>query len=236
MTDSFLLKTSYFALAFSFAVYYLAVCLQKRCRIAALKPLLNPLLITVVTTIAFLLATHTSYETFEAGASHLSYLLTPTTVCLAVPLYEKIGYLKKMPAAIGLGILSGVLASALSILGMSLLFGLTGQQYATLLPKSVTMAIGLDLSDELGGISAITAAAITITGLFGNLAASSIFKIFRITHPVAKGLACGTASHAMGTARAAELGQTEEAMSGLAIAVAGLMTVLAATLFSYIPV
>ncbi|MCI8332814.1 MAG: LrgB family protein [Clostridiales bacterium] len=236
MIDSFLQQTSYFALAFSFAVYYAALSLQKRCRVAALKPLLNPLLITVLLTIALLLATNTSYETFQAGASHLSYLLTPTTVCLAVPLYEKIGYLKKMPVAILVGILSGVLASALSILGMSLLFGLTSQQYITLLPKSVTMAIGMDLSSELGGLSSITVAAITVTGLFGNLVASYVFKLFRITHPVAKGLACGTASHAMGTARAAELGKTEEAMSGLAIAVAGLMTVLAATLFSYIPV
>ena len=92
MIDSFLQQTGYFALAFSFVIYYFALCLQKRCRVPALRPLLNPLLITVVLTIVFLLATRTSYETFQAGASHLSYLLTPTTGCLAVPLYEKIGY------------------------------------------------------------------------------------------------------------------------------------------------
>lgn len=236
MIDSFFQQTGYFALALSFAVYFFAAELQKRCPVGGLRPLLNPLLLSVAFTIGFLYLTGTSYETYNAGASFLTYLLTPTTVCLAVPLYEKISYLKKMPAAILFGILSGVIASALSILGMSLLFGLTHKQYVTLLPKSVTTAIGMELSAELGGVPSITVAAITITGLFGNLIATYVFKLFKITHPVAKGLACGTASHAMGTARAAELGETEEAMGGLSIAVAGLMTVGAAALFSALPV
>ncbi len=130
------------------------------------------------------------------------------------------------------GILSGVLTSLVSILECAFLFGFTHEQYVTLLPKSITTAIGMGVSEELGGISTITVAVIIITGILGNVIAESVCRIFRIEEPIAKGLALGTASHAIGTAKAMELGEVEGAMSSLAIAVAGLMTVVGASLFA----
>ena len=236
MIDSFLQNTGYFAVAFSFIVYLLIADLQRRCPRKQLRALINPLLLTVAVTIPVLLAAGVSYETFNEGAKYLSWLLTPTTVCLAIPLYERFSYLKQQPKAIMLGILSGVIASAVSILGMAILFGISQAEFITLLPKSVTTAIGIDLSAELGGYQAITVASIIITGLLGNVSASFVFRLFRITDPIAQGIACGTAAHAMGTSRASELGRTQEAMSSLAMGVAGIMTVVCATLFSVIPV
>ena len=140
--------------------------------------------------------------------------------------------LKKNVVAILLGIFSGVLTSGLSIAGMSALFHLSHTDYVTLLPKSVTTAIGMSLSTELGGVAAITVTAIVVTGIFGNCLAVFLCRLFRITDPVAKGLAIGTASHALGTSKALEIGEVEGAMSGLSIAVAGLMTVVVAPLFA----
>ena len=120
----------------------------------------------------------------------------------------------------------------MSVLGLSILFGLTHEQYVTLLPKSITTAIGMGISEELGGIVTITVASIIITGILGNVMAEFVCKIFKIEHPIAKGLALGTASHAIGTAKAMEMGQVEGAMSSLAIAVAGLLTVVGASVFA----
>ena len=155
-------------------------------------------------------------------------------VCLygGAPIGRQIDALKKHPAAILLGIFAGVLACCGTIWLMSRLFGLSRGVYATLLPKSITTAIGMDLSDQLGGSANVTVACIIFTGLFGNLAASSFLKLCRITDPIAVGLAIGTSSHALGTSRAHELGRTQEAMSSLSIAVAGLMTVAAASVFA----
>ena len=131
-----------------------------------------------------------------------------------------------------LGILSGVLTSLCSILALALLFGLNKAEYVTLLPKSVTTAIGMGISEELGGYVSITATVIIITGILGNVIADGLFKIFHITEPIAKGIALGTASHAIGTAKAIELGETESAMSSLSIVVAGILTVVGASVFA----
>lgn len=162
----------------------------------------------------------------------MSYLLTPATVCLAVPLYQQLNLLKKNLKAVAAGILSGVLTSILSVLGLSYLFGLSHDMYVTLLPKSITTAIGMGVSEELGGIVTITVAVIIITGVLGNMIADVVYRVFRIKEPVAKGLALGTASHAIGTAKAMEMGPVEGAMSSLAIAVAGLLTVIFASVFA----
>ena len=162
----------------------------------------------------------------------MSYLLTPATVCLAVPLYQQLNLLKKNLKAVAAGILSGVLTSILSVLGLSYLFGLSHDMYVTLLPKSITTAIGMGVSEELGGIVTITVAVIIITGVLGNIIADVVYRVFRIKEPVAKGLALGTASHAIGTAKAMEMGPVEGAMSSLAIAVAGLLTVIFASVFA----
>ena len=133
---------------------------------------------------------------------------------------------------LAVGILSGVLASLVSVLALAKLFDLNHQQYVTLLPKSITTAIGMGVSEELGGLVTITVAVIVITGILGNVIAEFICKIFKIHEPIAKGLALGTASHAIGTAKAMEMGQIEGAMSSLAIAVAGLLTVIGASVFA----
>ena len=179
-----------------------------------------------------LLVLKVDYAQYQEGAKYISYLLTPATVCLAVPLYRQMSLLKKNLKAVAAGILSGVLASLCSVYLLARLFCLTHEQYVTLLPKSITTAIGMGISEELGGMVTITVAVIIITGILGNVIADFVYRIFRIEEPVAKGLALGTASHAIGTAKAMELGQVEGAMSSLAIAVAGLLTVIGASFFA----
>ena len=208
--------------------YFLAVRINRRWK----SPLTNPLLLAVACVIAVLVLCRVDYTVFRDSASPLSYLLTPATVSLAIPLYRQLEQLRRHARAIVLGVLSGVLTSGLSILAMSALFGLSHAHYVTLLPKSVTTAIGMSLSSELGGAAAITVTAIVVTGILGNCMAVFLCRLFRITEPVARGIAIGTASHALGTSKAIELGEVEGAMSGLSIAMAGLMTVVAAQVFA----
>ena len=140
--------------------------------------------------------------------------------------------LKKNWKAIFVGAFCGVLASLSSILLLSMLFGLTQEQYISMLPKSITTAIGIALSGELGGIPTLTVAAIMVTGIFGNICARSLCRLFRLKEPAAVGLAIGAAAHAIGTVRAREIGEEEGAISSLAIVVCGLFTVLAASIFA----
>ena len=172
------------------------------------------------------------YASYQAGGKYLSYLLTPATVCLAVPLYQQLELLKKNWRAVFLSIFSGVISSLASVLLLSKLFGFTHQQYVTLLPKSITTAIGIGVSEKLDGIVTVTVILIIITGILGNVIAETVFKIFGIKEPIARGLALGTASHAIGTAKAMELGQIEGAMSSLSIVVSGILTVIAASFFA----
>lgn len=196
------------------------------------KSFLNPLLISIIIVILILLAFHVDYDKFNEGAKYLSYLLTPATVCLAIPLYEQIALLKSNWKGIVAGISAGVLTSMVCVLGMSMLFRLSHEEYVTLLPKSITTAIGMGISEEMGGIVTITVAVIIVTGVLGNVIAELVCKLFRITDPIAKGIGIGTASHAVGTSKALEMGEIEGAMSSLSVAVAGLMTVVAASIFA----
>ena len=207
--------------------YFLAVRINRRWK----SPLTNPLLLAAACVIAVLVLCRVDYTVFRDSAGPLSYLLTPATVSLAIPLYRQLEQLRRHARAIVLGVLSGVLTSGLSILAMSALFGLSHAHYVTLLPKSVTTAIGMSLSSELGGAAAITVTAIVVTGILGNCMAVFLCRLFRITEPVARGIAIGTASHALGTSKAIELGEVEGAMSGLSIAVSGILTVFAAAVF-----
>ena len=218
----------FFGLLLSLAAFELGLFLKKKFK----SGIFNPLLISIIVVIAVLVCGNISYEKYAAGANILSYLLTPVTVCLAVPLYEQLQVLKKNWKAVILGILSGTVASVLSVLGLAILFRLDHEAYVSLLPKSITTAIGV--SDELGGIVPLTVIIIILTGVLGNIIAELVFKIFKIREPIAKGVACGTASHAIGTAKAMELGEVEGAMSSLSIVVAGVMTVPFAVLFSFI--
>ena len=216
MTDSI-----FFGAVISVVGYLIGIFLRKKISV------LNPLLVSIIFVIAVIKIFHIDYETYNSGAKYISYLLT-----LAIPLYRQISVLKEHAKEVFIGILAGVLASMGSILLMSYLFGLTHEQYVTLLPKSITTAIGMGVSEELGGIQTITVAVIIITGVLGNIIAEAVLKIFRIKEPVAKGLAIGTASHAIGTTKALEIGEIEGAMSSLSVAVAGLMTVISASIFA----
>ena len=153
-------------------------------------------------------------------------------VCLAIPLYEQRDLLKKNYKAVLFGLFSGVLTSLCTVFVLSLMMGLSHEEYVTLLPKSITTAIGMGVSEELGGYVVITVAVIIVTGVIGNIFGELICKIFRITEPISKGLAFGSAAHAIGTAKAIEIGEVEGAMSGLAIAVSGIITVLLASVFA----
>lgn len=226
--NSFLETSVFFGVTISLLTYGAGALLYRRFKIA----LFNPLLISILLTILLLTIFHIDYSFYYEGARYLSYLLTPATVCLAIPLYEKLQLLKDNWKAIMAGILSGVLTSLCSILAMAVLFGLNHEEYATLLPKSVTTAIGIGISEELDVYVSLTAAVIIVTGILGNMFAPAVCRLFRIQEPIAKGVAIGTASHAIGTAKAMEMGETEGAMSGLSIAVAGLLTVLGASVFA----
>lgn len=224
----FLEQSAFFGVALSLAAYGLGRLIQRKWKLA----IFNPLLISIIITIAVLLTAHISYETYYNSAKYLSYLLTPATVCLALPLYEKLTLLKDNWRAILAGILSGIFTTLCSVLAMSRIFGLSHAEYVTLLPKSITSAIGMGVSEELGGYVTLTVAVIIITGILGNMSAPFLCRVFRITEPVAKGVAVGSSSHAIGTTRAIEMGQIEGAMSSLSIAVSGLLTVVIAPVFA----
>lgn len=193
---------------------------------------LNPLLISIILTILFVLVFRVDYDSFNASARYLSYLLTPATVSLAIPLYLEIDRLKKNWKAIIISIFAGTLTSLAVIILMGLIFRFSHSEIVTFLPKSITTAIGMSVSEELGGIVSITVAAIIVTGIFGAVIADTVFKLFHITDPVAQGLAIGTSAHAIGTSRAMEIGPVQGAMSSLAIVTAGIITVILAPLLA----
>ena len=221
---NFIENSLFFGAALSLAGYEVGLLLKKKFKMA----LFNPLLIAILCVMGMLQLMQVDYKTYNAGGQYISYLLTPATVCLAVPLYRQLTLLRKNL----IGIVSGVLASMVSVLIFAKLFGLSHSEYVTLLPKSITTAIGMGVSEELGGLVTITVAVIIITGVLGNVIAEAVLKVAKIEEPIAKGLALGTSAHAIGTSKAMELGPVEGAMSSLAIAVAGLLTVIAASVFA----
>lgn len=224
-----LFQNSLFAgVTLSLVSYMIGVFLKKKFKIG----FLNPLLIAIILSCMTLVIGKVDYEVYNESAKYLSYLLTPATVCLAIPLYEQFELLKKNYKAVLLGLLAGTVTSLVTVLVLSMLCGLSHEEYVTLLPKSITTAIGMGVSEELGGYVTITVAVIIITGVLGNMFGEFICKIAHIEEPIAKGLAFGASSHAIGTAKAIEIGDVEGAMSGLAIAVSGIFTVLLASVFA----
>lgn len=223
-------ETSMFAgVTVSLLAYIIGALLKKKFKLA----IFNPLLISIVLTIIMLVIADIDYDVYVQGADYLSWFLTPATVCLAIPLYEQWELLKHNVKAVMLGITSGVLTSLTTVLVLSLIMHLSHEEYVTLLPKSITTAIGMGVSEELGGYVTITVAVIIVTGVIGNIFGELICKIFRITEPISKGIAFGSASHAIGTAKAMELGDVEGAMSSLSIAVSGILTVVGASIFAH---
>ncbi|MGL5437070.1 MAG: LrgB family protein [Lachnospiraceae bacterium] len=226
--NSFLYNTTMFGITVTILGYYLGTRLKARFKLA----IFNPLLISVVFVMSFLLFFKIKYDTYYSSAKVISFFLTPATVSLAIPLYEQLELLKRHMKAVVAGIVAGVLSSLGSIYLLAVLFQLSHGEYVTLLPKSITTAIGIGISEELGGITTITVAAIVLTGIWGSMIAETLCKVFRITNSISKGVAIGTASHAIGTAKAIEMGEIEGAMSSLAIVISGLSTVLGAGIFA----
>lgn len=226
--NEFMQSSAYAGVTISLISYGLGNFLKKKTGLG----LFNPLLISMIVTMLFLLGCGIDYNTYNEGAKYLSWLLTPATVCLAIPLYEEWELLKSNAKAVVIGIFSGVITSLVTVFVLAKLMGLSHESYVTLLPKSITTAIGMGVSQELGGYVTITVAVIVITGVLGNILAEIIFNLFRIYEPISKGLALGTAAHAIGTAKAMEIGEIEGAMSSLSIAVAGILTVIFASVFA----
>lgn len=191
-------------------------------------PLFNPLLIAIILIIGFLLIFRIDLQTYNFGGEFISLFLSPATVILAVPLYNKLEILKKSYKEILIGITIGSTVSVISVLTLSKLFKVEKSILLSLVPKSITTPVGVELSKQLGGIPSITVAAIVITGILGAVLAPVLCKIFKIEDKLAIGIAIGTSSHAAGTTKAMEMGETEGAMSGLAIGVSALVTVLIA--------
>ena len=226
--NEFVLDSAFAGVTISLLTYMLGMYLKKRFQ----SGLLNPLLLSIAASIVILLAANIDYEAYNAGAKYLSWFLTPATVCLAIPLYEQLELLKKNWAAVAAGIVSGVLTNMVTVFALAMLFGLNHQEYVTLLPKSITTAIGMGVAEELGGYVTITVAVIVITGVLGNILGDLVCKVFGIHEPIAKGLALGTSAHVIGTAKAMEMGEVEGAMSSLSIAVSGVLTVACASFFA----
>lgn len=220
---------SCFGLLLAAGSYQLARIINRRVG----REVCNPLLFATLCCCGVLLLTGTEYEVFyENGGKVLEFFLTPATICLAIPLYKQFALLKKNAGAVLAGCTAGVLAHMAGCVLMLFLFRMEAAEYISLLPKSITTAIGKGLSQELGGFPAITMATIMLTGLFGAVAAPALLRLFRVTEPVSQGLAIGTSSHAAGTSRAVEMGEVQGAASSLAIVVTGLLTVVAAPLMA----
>ncbi len=218
------LNTPLFGVAISIAAFALGQFINKKFKIS----ILNPLLISIVAIIGFLIYFNIDYEIYNKGGSVVSFFLGPATVVLAVPLYKQIKLLKQHALPIIIGIFLGSIAGIASIIILSKLFNLDELLMISLIPKSTTAAIAMDISKEIGGIPALTMGFVVITGSGGYIIGPFIFKLFKIENEIAKGISFGTASHAMGTAKAMEIGEVEGAMSSLAISVAGLITVFLA--------
>lgn len=221
-------SSAYFGVFLSLLCYLIGQKIKEKTGLTAA----NPLLIAVLLVMLVLRVSGIEYTVYNQSAKLLSALLTPATICLSVPLYEQLALLKKHRNAILAGIASGVITSLVVVFLLSLLFGLDHSAYVTLLPKSITSAIGMGISEELGGYASITVVVIIMTGILGNVTAEAVCRMFHITEPIARGIAIGTSSHAIGTARAIEIGKIEGAMSSLSIVVSGLLTVVGASIFA----
>lgn len=215
-----------FGILISLLAFEIGLFINKKSRIA----IFNPLLISILIIIVFLKKFNISLDSYNKGGNTISFFLAPATVILAVPLYKQLDILKANLLPIIVGITVGCITAITSIYLFSRLFGMNAELCASLIPKSVTTPIGVEISKQIGGIPAITVAAIVITGIIGAVFGPTICRLFGIKNKVAIGISIGTSSHALGTTKAIQLGETEGAMSSLAIGIAGLLTVFFAPL------
>lgn len=218
--NEFISGSGFFAVTLTLVTFALTSLCQKRCKLA----ILNPILLSGIAIIAILKLLGIPGEVYQNGCQFLNFLLTPATICLAVSFYEQFQNLKRHLAAVLVGVLAGTVASIGSVWLLAVVLGLDRVLMLSLLPKSITTAIGVALSDEIGGIAAITTAAIVITGILGNIIGPACCKLFRLKSQVAQGVAFGTAAHVIGTSRASELSSLTGAVSSLALTIAGIVS------------
>ena len=219
-----IINSPLFGILLSLVAFEIGVTISKKFKYS----FLNPLLIANILIVGFLLTTGISLESYNVGGDYISVMLSPATVVLAVPLYRQISKLKQFWKPILAGIFAGSLTSLACVIVVSKLIGLSDTLMLSLLPKSITIPMGSVVSAQIGGIPPVTIIAITITGITGAVAAPAVCRFCRIKHKVAQGIAIGTASHALGTTRAMEMGEVQGAMSSLSIGVAGLFTAIVA--------
>lgn len=214
----------------SYIVFRLAVLLYLKVK----SPLLNPMMVTVVFIIIVLNIFQIPLDSYEQSVQVISFLLGPATVALAYSVYHQRQVLKEHFVPIFAGCLVGALVSMTSAYGLCELLGLGDEMALSFIPKSVTTPIAIAVSQQLGGITSITVAAVIVTGILGAIFAPLMSRVFRVRNRIAKGVAIGACSHAIGTTKALEIGELEGAMSGVSIAVSGLLTtaiVIAASCF-----
>lgn len=215
-----------FSITLSIAAYAVGVFIYRKTRLT----ILNPLLLAIIVVCAVVMIFHISYKDYMAGGQFITLLLTPATVVLAVPLYDQLKLIKRYAPVILLSISIGSVASMASVYFLCKLFGLDQVLIKSLMAKSVTTAIAIGITQDLHGIQAVTVVATLLSGIFGAVLGPQVFKLLRVKNRVAVGLSLGTASHAVGTSKALELGEDEGAMSSLSICVAGIITVICAPL------
>lgn len=219
----FVQDSTFFSIALTIGAFSVGAFLQRKWKLA----ILNPILIGAVLIMAVLAALDIPWQSYQEGCRPLQYLLTPATICLAISFAQQLQTLKKHLPAIIAGTLAGTACSLGAISLMARAFHLSEALTSSLLPKSITTAIGVALCEEAGGIGAIATAAIVITGILGNVLGPALCKLFGIKEPVAQGVAYGTASHVIGTSKAVEIGELTGAVSGLALTLAGIVTAVA---------
>ena len=218
----FLESISLLPMVLTLFCYQIGLWLRKKWN----HPIVNPLLIAVILIIGFLLMTGVSNEFYQEGTKGIGWLLTPVTVCLAVPLYQQVKQLKKNLPAILAGVAAGAVTSLFFVLALCLLMHTDRQVTVSLLPKSATSAMSMVLSEQSGGIGTLTAAVSILSGVQGALMGTGLCKLLKITDPIAQGVAFGTASHVVGTSKATELGPLQGAVSSLSLAVSGILTAI----------
>ena len=220
--------SSFFCIALTIASFCIGSACQKKWN----KAILNPILIGAILVMITLWALDIPVEQYQLDCRPLSYLMTPATICLAIAFFEQLQALKKHLPAIVIGVIGGTLSSLFSVWFLSKLFGFNDVLTVSLLPKSITSAIGVVLSEQAGGIGALTTAVIIITGIFGNISGPYLTKLFRLNDPISQGVGYGTASHVIGTSRATEISPIVGAVSSLSLTLAGLVTTVIFSFFS----
>lgn len=211
-----------FGLTLTLLAYLVGRWLQKKTG----SLLANPLLIATGLCIIFLLALDIPYQSYAKGGDVLRLLVVPATTALSLGIYRQYAVLKRHFVPVLLGCLVGSVVSIVSVTGLCLLFGLPQQVGESLVGKSTTTAIAIGIAEGRGGIAAIAVLSTMLTGLAGAMGAPAFAKLFGITNPVAQGIATGVSSHALGTTKAQEMGETQGAMSSIALCVSGLISVI----------